>query len=84
LIENSRTYKGYRVNAGRLEYVEPDENGRIITLPMEFDDKEVEQTKQLLAAIWQHIQALEFPDISDFDQTLSGIKAFEASLLADE
>jgi len=84
LIENSRTYKGYKVNTGRLEYVEPDENGRIITLPMEFDNKEVEQTKQLLAAIWKRIQDLDFPDISEFDQTLSGIKAFEASLLEHE
>jgi DNA helicase-2/ATP-dependent DNA helicase PcrA len=81
LIENSRTYKGYRVNIGRLEFVEPDDNGKIHSLSLQFDDKDVAETTALLQAVWRCVQELHFPDISDYDQTLAGIKEFEASLL---
>lgn len=81
LIENSRSFKGYHVDTGRLEFVEPDENGKIHSLELQFDATETEATRQLIAAIWQQVHNLEFPDTSAYDQTLSGIKAFEAALM---
>ncbi len=84
LIEHSRTYKGYKVNVGRLEFVEPDDNGRIHTLELPFKDDETEITRQLLAAVWDCVRTLQFPDISGYDASLSGIKKFEAALLADK
>lgn len=84
LIENSRSFKGFRVPVGRLEFVEPDENGRIVSLELRFKDEEVEETRQLIQAVWRTIRTLQFPDVSGYDQTLSGIKQFEADLLADD
>lgn len=81
LIENSRTYKGYKVDIGRLEFVEPDDNGKIHTLELAFNDKDVEETKALLQAVWRYLQELHFPDISDYDESLTGIRAFESALL---
>ena len=81
LIENSRTYKGYKVTTGRLEFVEPNENGKIQSLELTYNDAEVAETIALMQAIWQCVHELRFPDISDYDQTLSGIKQFETDLL---
>ncbi len=84
LIENSRTYKGYRVSSGRLEFVEPDENGKIHSLELQYDDKDVAETKALMQAVWQCVHELRFPDIRDYDETLSGIKQFETELLRSQ
>ncbi len=81
LIEGSHTYKGYKVTSGRLDFVEPDVNGRINSLELEFKEPELKRTQQLLKAMWQRIQALDFPDTSQFDQTLSGVKQFEDWLI---
>ena len=84
LIENSRAFHGYTVTAGRLEFLEPDENGRVQSLTLEFKEKELEETKALLTAVWKHIHELSFPDVSDYDVSLTGIKQFEADLLIDK
>lgn len=81
LIENSRTYKGYTVTSGRIEFVEPDENGTIRSLELAFKDDEVEEVKKLLQAVLYCVQNLEFPDISDYDDSLSGMRKFEADVL---
>jgi len=81
LIENSRTYKGYTVDLGRLEFVEPDDNGKVHSLELAFSIKDVEETTALLQAVWHCIVSLHFPDISEYDQTLAGIKEFELALL---
>jgi DNA helicase-2/ATP-dependent DNA helicase PcrA len=80
LIENSHTFKGYRVEQGRLEFLEPDEHDHMLSLSLNFDDNILEETKSLLAAIWQSVQTLNFPDISCYPQTLPGIRDFEKSL----
>lgn len=82
LIEHSRTYRGYKVVLGRLEFIEPDDQGRIHTLELKFTDTEEATTRALLAAMWHCVQNLEFPDVSGYDTSLAGTKAFEASLLA--
>lgn len=86
LVENSRSYKGYRVKSARLEFVEPDEHNKLYSLELHFDDpkvkQELEHTSQLIQAIWQHAMALDFPDINSYDPSLTGIKQFETDLLA--
>lgn len=81
LIEGSHTYKGYSVPTGRIEFVEPDNEGRIFTLALTFDDAETARVKQLVQALWQRIHALDFPDVSGYQKTLAGIKQFEAELI---
>lgn len=81
LIERSRTFAGYSVTEGRLAFVEPDRNGRINVLKLSFKDNETEHTARLLEAMWRHVHDLNFPDVSAYPGTLSGIKAFEDDLL---
>jgi RecB family exonuclease len=81
LIENSRTYKGYTVTTGRLEFIEPSSDNRIHSLELHFKPEELEHTRQLLQAMWQRVQTLDFPDTSDYDATLAGIKQFETDLI---
>jgi DNA helicase-2/ATP-dependent DNA helicase PcrA len=84
LIEGSHSFRGYTVNAGRLEFVEPDQEGRIHSLELAFKDDEILRVRGLLQAMWQRVCALDFPDVSGYDATLQGIKAFEADLLNND
>lgn len=84
LIEGSHTFKGYTVTAGRLEFIEPDQEHHINALEINFNDTELARIKQLLEKMWQHVTQLTFPDISNYDQTLSGMKQFEDDLLDDK
>lgn len=83
LVESSSLYAGYRVTAGRLDFVEPSlDDGKIHSLPVTFSDKETEETKQLLIALWNHVKALQFPDVSGYDASLTGVKRFEQDLIS--
>jgi hypothetical protein len=82
LVERSARFKGYRVDKLLLEFVEPDEDGRIVQLELTADDKEMERHAKLLQAVWGKIMNLEFPDISKYPPTVRGIAAFENDLLA--
>ncbi len=81
LIENSRTYKGYTVQKGRLEFVEPDDAGKIKFLELDFDEDETARVRALIKATSDCIQNLEFPDVSKYPATLKGVETFEANLL---
>ena len=82
LLEGSHTYRGFTVTGGRLEFIEPDAEGRIFYLDLPFDQAEYARIKRLVQAVWRHIHTLDFPDISGYDTNLTGIKRFEEDLLA--
>ncbi len=81
LIEHSNTYRDYTVTEGRLEFIEPNDEGKIMHLPLAFEDAELAKTRKLLQALWHAVQELQFPDTSSYPATLTGIKAFEKELL---
>ena len=81
LVESSATYKGYTVTSGRLEFVEPDNSGRINELTLGFEADEMERLRKLMVAIWNHIKSLNFPSVKQYDVSLSGIKQFEQDLI---
>jgi DNA helicase II / ATP-dependent DNA helicase PcrA len=81
LIEGSASYKGYRVPGGRIEFVEPDNDGQIHFLEVTFDETETARVKKLLAAMWQLVHSLSFPDINQYPADLRGVEAFEADLV---
>ena len=83
LIENSRTYKRYKVTDAYLEFVEPDKNGKINKLHIIFDDEKLEETSLLIRAIYRRITELDFPNISKYKKSLAGIKAFEQDLIKE-
>ena len=80
LIEKSHTFRGYTVTGGRLEFVEPDNEGHVHALDLTFKPEETARAAQLLEAVWKHVHELDFPDISGFEATLTGIKQFEDEL----
>lgn len=84
LIEGSMSFRGYRVTQGRIEFIEPDIQGRIHHLELEFTDTELAQTTQLLQAIWNHVKQLTFPEITDYDTSLTGMLQFEKDLISGD
>jgi DNA helicase II / ATP-dependent DNA helicase PcrA len=82
LIEGSHSYKGYRVESARLEFVEPDEQGRIAKpLYVTFDEQSIQALSDLILHVWQHIQQLNLPDTNAYPTTYQGTKQFIAKLL---
>lgn len=84
LVEGSTKYRGYTVTSGRLEFVEPDSDGELHSLTLDFEPARLEETRKLLAAMWHHVQSLDLPNISDYADTLAAIKQFENDLLGDD
>ncbi|MDB5176517.1 MAG: uvrD [Candidatus Saccharibacteria bacterium] len=84
LVENSRDWRGYTMNEGILQFVEPDKTGRIIDLRLsDIEPEELERFTKLITVIWRHINELSFPDTSHYDASIKGIQQFEADLLAE-
>ena len=82
LVEGSHTFAGYKVTDAYLEFVEPDEDGRIQELHLPLNDTEYQQTKRLAQAVWQHIMRLHLPDTTAYTPDLKGIEEFEQWLLS--
>lgn len=83
LVEGSHTYRGYSVETGRLVFVEPDSDGKIITKQIHFEQKETKRVQALLLAMWQHVMTLNMPDTSAYGDSLKDIHAFEQKLLKE-
>jgi DNA helicase-2/ATP-dependent DNA helicase PcrA len=86
LIEHSASFAGKLVaNAGALEFIEADENGKLLAnLELSFEAAELERFTRLITAVWQHIQELNFPDTSKYENSLKGILRFEEDLLSNQ
>lgn len=85
LVEGSNCFKGYTVTSARLEFVEPDGQGNILSLNLAFngEDKELQRLKLLLKAMWHKVKAFDMPNIDKYSKDLKGIQAFENDLLQE-
>ncbi len=81
LVEHSRDFAGYTVEQGVLQFVEPTRSGQIHQLSLTFSPDEMTVFTRLVLAVWQRIQALDLPDISEYSADYKGMQAFEAWLL---
>ena len=81
LVEGSYTYADYKVTGGSIQFVEPDDNGKLHRLRLEFTAKEQENITKLIKAVMGQIKALDFPDISKYPTTIHGVRTFEADLI---
>lgn len=81
LVEHSAAFQGYAVDRGRIEYIEPDETGRLQQLDLLFTDSDIEQARDLLQTVWHHVKSLDFPDISTYDTSITGVKSFIKDLI---
>ena len=83
LVEHSHSYRGYHVIGGRLEFLEPDDEGEIHTLALRFDENKTAEVEKLIEAIWRRIHNLDFPDISGYEEKRAGILAFVEDLVKE-
>ena len=81
LVEGSHTFAGYTVTDAYLEFVEPDEDGRIQELHLAFNDIEYDHIRTLAERVWGLITAIDLPDISEYSTDLRGIETFETDLV---
>lgn len=84
LVEGSRTWgsQGVKLVNAELVFVEPDNQNQIDTLALDLNDKEeLTRLTALIKAVWQRIINLDFPDTSEYEPTVKGIKTFEEYLL---
>jgi DNA helicase-2/ATP-dependent DNA helicase PcrA len=90
LIEGSHTWSGYKVAEARLEFVEPDADGKILPpLQISFNDEDKsstaltteQETKDLIQAVWKKIKALELPSTDEYSDDFKGTQDFILSLL---
>ncbi len=81
LLGGSREYAEYDVTQGSLIFVQPTTKGDIRILDLEFAQDEVNRMIALIAAVWEHIQTLNLPDVSAYPTTLRGIQQFEQDLI---
>ena len=77
LIEGSARFRNYRVTNGLIEFVEPDEQGRIRQLELIYEEPELEGMRELIIGVWKHVQKLELPDTRAYQPSLAGIRKFE-------
>ncbi|MEI6042562.1 MAG: ATP-dependent DNA helicase [bacterium] len=96
LMENSVRYKNCKVSKGILQFVEPvkekTEKGsikeRIVSLDLDLahikdeEDNDYDRLSRLVCIVYDKIMNLDFPDVTEYDPTLKGIKEFEDWLLA--
>ncbi|MFB6212508.1 MAG: UvrD-helicase domain-containing protein, partial [Candidatus Magasanikbacteria bacterium] len=82
LVENSREFSGqYEVNEGMIEFLEPREDGTVVSLPLAMKKEEVKRIKELIVVVYKKIRELDFPSVSDYSDDIKGIKNFESDLL---
>ncbi len=81
LIEHSLRYRSYTVEHAELIFVERNEDGNFVRLPLRFNEDEVAECNRLVKAVWATIQSGIMPDVSQFPQSLSGTIQFEKQLL---
>jgi DNA helicase-2/ATP-dependent DNA helicase PcrA len=89
LVENSRDYGDHTVTSGTLEFVEEvssEDARKIQELSLSLVDKDADHElmrfKKLVKAVYIKITTLDFPDTSDYEESLDGIKEFEEDLIA--
>lgn len=84
LLEQARDYKrNFRFEKGVLQFVEPLTNGKIVELSLAEDSEKKARTERLALIVFNKIKNLDFPDTSEYGETLEDIIAFEDSLLGE-
>jgi hypothetical protein len=62
LLNNSPTYSKYRVERAHILFVTPDKDGEVYDKVYEFNDKEEEELKHLIKAVYREVSTLDFMD----------------------
>jgi DNA helicase-2/ATP-dependent DNA helicase PcrA len=86
LVECSKDYgRTYKVNEAVIDFIQPTKDtNELLKLTYKVENDEVERVRLLIEKVWQLAMNLNFPDISSYPKTLTGIKNFEQDLLDDK
>jgi DNA helicase-2/ATP-dependent DNA helicase PcrA len=80
LAARSRRFGRYSDVRGEMVYVEA-ENAKDLIRPYTAASDELERLTKIVAAVWQHINELNFPDTSAYSKDMHGIDSFIEDLL---
>lgn len=83
LLQNSERFRLPPKLSSQLIYLEASSERELIREYSPSTD-ELNHLSQLIQIIWQRICQLDLPDISQYDQTMAGIQAFEQDLLQNK
>ena len=82
LIERSSDFENYEVKKGSLEFIKPNKKERIVNLPLEITEEDVDRVKSLIEVVGERIKNLKFSTDKDYSKgTIKDIKKFEEKLL---
>lgn len=85
LIENSNSFKNYKLSEASLVFISPDEYGFINELRINFDHDQVSEElanlAKLITSVYRRIKELDYPDISQFNKDYNGVICFEKWLI---
>ena len=83
LVDGSADWgkKDWRVEVGYLRFLKKNQYGKLNSVPLVYDAQEMAEFEKLVLAVWKHIQALDFPNISGFTPDIKGIHEFEQKLI---
>lgn len=86
LVESSKDYgRTYKVNEAVIDFIQPTKDtNELLKLTYQIENDEVERLRLLIQKVWLLAMKLNFPDISHYPKTLTGIKSFEQDLLDDK
>ncbi|MEO8862739.1 MAG: ATP-dependent DNA helicase [Candidatus Saccharimonadales bacterium] len=77
LMEKSQTYKNYKVESAALDFIEPLAEGTAAPqLKLEFNQQDYDDFKRLVVGVWERIQLLDLPDVSNYPKSAVGMKSF--------
>ncbi len=77
LIEGSHTWQKYTVNSARLEFVEPDMNGKVMEpLYVDFNNLEETEVRNLILAVWSRIKSVDLPYTEKYSKDYKGTRQF--------
>ena len=82
LAKNDSRFNNFSSVEGQMVYVES-ENIKDLIRSYYPSSEEVERMSKLATKIWQHIQDLNFPDVTKYPEGYQGILNFEEDLLND-
>ncbi len=82
LTEKSRDFSNYTTAQGFLEFIKSNSKGELVTLPLDFNEDDVERTLSLIKIVGGMIKNLNFPSTEEYKKTAQGITDFENYLLA--
>lgn len=84
MLRRSPRYQGKVLTSGAVHFVEPEKDGEThYAVPYSVSTEEEERYIRIITKIYEHVQALNFPDTSRYAaMSFGGITAFEEDLLS--